>query len=249
MEAGVGLATVLTTRTARQIIAGRIPELMTLPLPAEAGNAEPNGDIIRALLTGRRYDALVIGPGMGRSAFAGNFFRALLDELPRTDIKRVVIDGDGLFFLAQFLQEGALPEEIDFFITPHFGEAARILGYDVEEIKQNRFAAAKDLARQSGAVSVLKGPASIIASAERGGSEQCGINSSGCPAMATAGSGDVLAGIMGALLLRQKDHFLTAAAAVWLHGKAGERALSTGRSRLKATDIIDFIDVTNQDRG
>lgn len=249
LETGVGLATVLTTRAARQIIAGRIPEVMTLPLPAEAGNAEPNSDIIRALLTGRRYDALVIGPGMGRSAFAGNFFRALLDELPRTDIKRVVIDGDGLFFLAQFLQESSLPGKIDFFITPHFGEAARILGNDAAEIKQDRFAAAKELARRSSAVSVLKGPSSIITSAERGGSEQCGINTSGCPAMATAGSGDVLAGIMGALLLRREDSFLTAAAATWLHGRAGERAVAAGKVRLKATDIIDCINCTNERQG
>lgn len=232
IETGVGLATLLTTGAARQVIAGSIPELITQSIPAEASR-----EIIHGLLSGRRYDALVIGPGMGRSSFAEDLFNGILKELPRTKIKRVVIDGDGLFFLAEYLQGDKLPEGIDFIITPHFMEASRILGSDIEEIKASRFEAAKKLADYTGAITVLKGPASIIA-----GSEQCGINSSGCAAMATAGSGDVLAGIIGALLLKKEDVFRTACAGTWLHGRAGEDASADlKKNYLKATDIINYL--------
>jgi len=232
LETGVGLVSLMTTPGARQIIAGIIPELITLETP-ETGGSEP----LTELLTGRRYDALVIGPGLGRTDTAQSIFYTMMEILDGLGIRRVLIDGDGLYFFASWLKKNKLPSTIDCIITPHFMEASRITGTSVDEIRRDRFGAARSLADETGAVAVLKGPASIIA-----GSEQTGVNASGNAAMATAGSGDVLAGIIGALLLKKKDVFETACAGTWLHGSAGDGALKErGKESLKATDIIEFI--------
>ena len=232
LETGVGLVSLMTTPAARQIIAGIIPELITLGAPEEAGS-----EALIELLSGRRYDALVIGPGMGRSELARETFGHVMASLPALNIGRVLIDGDVLYFLASWLKENRLPSDIDCVITPHFMEASRISGVSVDEIKEDRFGAACALARETGTVTVLKGPASIIA-----GKKLRGINASGNAAMATAGSGDVLAGIIGALMLKKRDIFKTACAGTWLHGTAGDRAVKEqGRESLKATDIIEFI--------
>jgi NAD(P)H-hydrate epimerase len=174
---------------------------------------------------------------MGRDERAGNFFTQLLSLAGGSGIGTVIVDGDGLFHLA-----GTDPGQIPSFpsgmiITPHFGEASRLLGDGVDEIKKNRPESAMSLAKKYSSVALLKGPATIITDGD-----YTYINTSGNRSMATAGSGDVLCGIIGALALRGYRALDAAALGAYLHGKAGDSAAaSISGGRLKATDFIRSI--------
>lgn len=231
LECGIGLVSLLTTERARSIIAGKIPEMITATIPAgdEALILETIG-----ALPGRRYDVLVIGPGMGRSAYSRVVFKSLVEKAGALGIKRILVDGDGLSHLSALHAQGlnpALPEAV---LTPHFSEASVMTGASVDEIRKDRLAAAKKCSQTYGAVTVLKGPATIITD----GSKSC-INTTGGPALATAGSGDVLSGIIGSLLLRGAPSLEAAACGAYLHGLAGDIAVSRQSAEiLKSTDII-----------
>lgn len=158
----------------------------------------------------------VIGCGLGRAdAARARLLAALADEAP------CVIDADALNLLAADaalfarLREGPGPRAL----TPHPLEAARLLGVDAAAVQADRLAAAQTLAQRSGAWVLLKGAGSVIA---RG--ECCWINPTGSPALATAGSGDVLAGVIGALLAQGFDMQCALLGAAWLHGRAAEDA-------------------------
>lgn len=235
-ETGVGLATCLTTASARTNMAGRLPELMTCALPGEDGD-EPVAEAIDALLDTGRYQAIIIGPGMGRTELARRVFKAALSSAGRHGIGRVLIDGDGLFHLAEALKEGASGCGPGMIVTPHFMEASRIMGISVDEIRQNRHEAAGSLARRLGCTAVLKGPASIITD----GSRYC-INTTGNAALAAAGSGDVLSGMTGALLLRRLRPLIAASYGVFLHGRAADLCCSERETNLlKSTDLLPYI--------
>ena len=225
LETGVGLVSLITTPKAREIIAGKIPELITIQAQADA---------IDSLLRERKYDSLVIGPGMGRSEDSAKLFNALMDALPENT--GVVIDGDGLFHLTSYLKSKKLKNTVKYILTPHFNEASRIMEKSVDEIKANRLAAAKECAAKTGCTVLLKGQASIVSDGGR-----AYINTSGNSLLATAGSGDVLSGILGALLLRGLKAELAACAACFFHGKAADLLASGGAKHLKAGDIIEAI--------
>jgi NAD(P)H-hydrate epimerase len=231
IETGVGLISLATTACARKIIAGKVPELMTRPIR----EGEERG-MLERLLEERKYDGMVIGPGMGRTDFASQIFVNIMNLLPGSGIEKVLVDGDGLFHLALYLENNNLPGGIDFIITPHFGEAPRLLGAGVRDIKQNRVKAAEELAEKTGTVAVLKGPASIVS-----GKTCTFINTTGSPALATGGTGDVLSGITGAIMLRE-DAVTASSLGVYIHGAAADLYCSENSSSiLKATDIIEYI--------
>ena len=121
-------------------------------------------------------------------------------------------------------------------LTPHPGEAARLLGRSTAEVQADRPAAALELARRYQAVVVLKGAGSLIAAPDG----RLAVCSQGHPAMAGAGLGDVLSGITGALLAQRVEAFEAACLAVWLHAAAGERLGAQGRG-LAATDLIPTV--------
>ncbi|MCP4133413.1 MAG: NAD(P)H-hydrate dehydratase [bacterium] len=261
LETGVGLISLLTTEKARSIIAGKIPELITLsikdsikdpisptsnPCAERSRSIEPRTPVLSGAEASnlsslkRSYDALVIGPGMGRSALARKIFFEIMDSLTDFGIRRVLIDGDGLFHLVDYLKENKTVKTgpgLEYIITPHFFEASRLMEKEVSEIKRNRLQAAKELARITGSTCLLKGPATIISDCVNSY-----INSSGCPALATGGSGDVLSGITGALMLKNLPITETAALGAFIHGKAAELFCSeNGTDTLKATDVIEYI--------
>ncbi len=244
-ETGAGLATLLTTNQARHIIAGQIPELMTRTLDSfdlqiQEKNIQTNikKDINKFFKEDKRYDAMIIGPGMGRSENASFIFNSIIDELKNSGIKKVLIDGDGLFHLSEYLRKSkVLPENISFVLTPHFSEASRLLGKPIDEIKNNRLFYAKELAKKTSSIVVLKGPATIITD----GNNSL-INTTGNPALGTAGSGDVLSGITGALLLKNISPVNAAGIGVYIHGLAGDICVEEHNvPLLKATDIIKNI--------
>lgn len=231
LETGIGLISLLTTARARKIIAGKIPELMTISFD-EAGEK----DALCELLNKRKYNAMVIGPGMGRTDNALNYFTNIMNLLPETGINKVLIDGDGLSHLALYLENNILHRSIDFIITPHFGEASRLMKTGIDTIKSNRVKAAEKLAEKTGATVVLKGPASIVS-----GKTGTFINTTGNPSLATGGTGDILSGITGALMLRE-DIIPASCLGTYIHGSAADLYCSENNTDLlKATDLINYI--------
>ena len=175
----------------------------------------------------KQASVLVVGPGLGQAAWG----RSLLSAAANASLPQVW-DADAL----NLLSGGAvsLPEQC--VITPHPGEAARLLGISTAQVQADRPAAAHALSKKYAATVILKGAGSLIASPD-GRLAVCG---EGHPAMATAGLGDVLAGVVGALLAQGMEGFEAACLAVWLHANAGVQVGRAGRG-LAATDLIPAI--------
>ena len=148
--------------------------------------------------------------------------------------KPLVADADALNLLAV---EPSFRE--NWILTPHPGEAARLLKMTPAEVEADRFAAVEDLALRFGGVAVLKGAGSLIASKADGVVVLC---ASGNPGMASGGMGDVLTGVVAALLAQGLPPFVAARAGVYLHGRAGDLAAQSGGERgLLATDLLPFL--------
>jgi ADP-dependent NAD(P)H-hydrate dehydratase / NAD(P)H-hydrate epimerase len=165
--------------------------------------------------------AIVVGPGMGMSREAND----LLARMLSTDLD-LVIDADGLNLLAvePGLQQRLMQRRAATLLTPHPLEAARLLEIPVEEIQKDRLDAAKKLATKFQSVVILKGSGTVIANPEN----SLVINTTGNPALATAGTGDVLAGLCGSLLAQQWPIWDAALAAVWIHGHAADCMVNEG---------------------
>jgi NAD(P)H-hydrate epimerase len=178
----------------------------------DAQSASPRASGTRA----SRKDAVVIGPGLGQSEHAAGW----LGEVLASGVP-AVIDADGLNLLAGIV-ESVKQAKGPVVLTPHPGEAARLLGISVPEVQADRLAAARQLASRSHAVVVLKGARTIVCDGTLD-DDFCSINVSGGPELATGGSGDVLAGVIGALLAQGVPAADAARAAVYVHGVAGDR--------------------------
>jgi NAD(P)H-hydrate epimerase len=215
LRAGAGLVTVAGDAHALPAIAAHAPELMTEPLRDE-------------LVTGKR--ALAIGPGLGVSSEKAAMIRRLLDgnEIP------AVIDADGLNNLA----EGSLPRRPRLILTPHPGEMSRLTGGGVVSLG-SRLDLARSFAREHGVTLVLKGRNTLTALADG----TVWINPTGGPAMATAGSGDILTGLVAGMAAQFPDALDRAVvAAVWLHGRAGDLAAAElGELCVVATDLLKYL--------
>jgi NAD(P)H-hydrate epimerase len=168
------------------------------------------GGSLGHLLEGKA--AIVIGPGLGRTDAASRW----VDEVLASGVPAVV-DADALFVAGDRLANAAGPIAI----TPHPGEAAHLLGCDVPSIERDRLAAARALAAKTRAVVVLKGARTIVVDGTLD-DEFCSINPTGGPALGTGGSGDVLAGVLGALLAQHVPAHDAARIAVFVHGRAGD---------------------------
>ncbi len=236
LRAGVGLVTVATPRSSLPVVASQQAEVMTEPLPQSAGGslARSAAARVRALLRSR--DALALGPGLGTESSTG---RAVA-EIVAKGTGPAVIDADGLNAFAArgkgktALRAGARP----LVLTPHPGEAARLLGTSTGEVQRDRIGAARALAAMTGAVVVLKGHHTLVADPAGAVS----VNASGNPGMATAGTGDVLTGIVGAFLARGLPALEAARLAVFVHGDAADRAAaSRGEEGLIAGALIETL--------
>jgi NAD(P)H-hydrate epimerase len=219
LRAGAGLVYVATHRdNVGAVLAGR-PEIIC----RSAGSPADLEDLLKSV------DALVVGPGLGQTAWAyGLWQRVVRAELP------LVLDADGLNLLA------AEPFERDgWLLTPHVGEAARLLpGATLESVQRDRLNAARALAGRYRAVAVLKGPNTLVAARNDAPIAVC---DRGNPGMATGGTGDVLAGTLGALLVQTRDLTLTARAGVLLHALAGDAAASAGERGTVAADLLPHL--------
>jgi hydroxyethylthiazole kinase-like uncharacterized protein yjeF len=207
-------------------------------IPGEGGAAAVAGsevitkdlaEVTDALHDVERFRAVVVGPGLGRDDRVVAGVRELVAKAPVP----LVLDADGLNALSGDLSPLEARGEPTI-VTPHEGEYQRVAG---ESVGPDRIAAARTLADRAGAVVLLKGPATVVA--EPGG--RTAINPNGGPWLATAGTGDVLSGIVGGLLATGADAFAAASAGAWLHGRAADFAGHTG---LVAGDLIEALPVT-----
>jgi NAD(P)H-hydrate epimerase len=237
MRAGAGYVTACVPRSLQAIIAASgTPELMTRGLqedPAEDGSvgAGAVGEVLEAT---RRGGALALGPGLGRSEAAVSFARALARQAKVA----MVLDADGLNAHAGRLGELA-GRAAPTVLTPHAGELARLLETDSAEIERRRLAHARAAAESSAAVVVLKGDDTLVAHPDGA----VAVSAGGSPALATAGTGDVLTGVISALLAQGLDAFTAAAAGVFVHAEAGRQAARRAGSveGVVATDVVEAL--------
>ncbi|MFW0094943.1 MAG: NAD(P)H-hydrate dehydratase [Coxiella endosymbiont of Haemaphysalis qinghaiensis] len=215
---GAGLVTVATRPEHVPIVSGSRPELMCYQV-AEVNDLE-------GLL--KSATVIVIGPGLGKSDWA----KALLNKVLVTKIPKV-LDADSLNLLA----ESPVQRE-DWILTPHPGEASRLMNVSCQEIQSDRFKAIRRLSRRYRGVVVLKGAGTLI----KGGEEEISVCSGGNPGMASGGMGDILSGVIGGLLAQRLSLVAAAQGGVFIHSLAADRAAEEGGERgLLATDLFPHL--------
>jgi len=232
MRAGAGYVRACVPASLETAFAQRFVEVTTTGCPDEEGLLTGEAaDVV--LEAAARADALAIGPGLGRSEGTRELVRRLLDraELP------VVLDGDGLWALAGHL-DWVFARDAPTVLTPHAGELGRLLGRESSWVDANRLAAVEGAADDVGAVVLLKGADTIVAAPGRG-PLVCDL---GTPGLASAGTGDVLTGIVSALLAKRMEARLAAAAGAALGGVAAREAAAVhGEAGLLARDVVDAL--------
>lgn len=228
MRSGAGIVKVALPKSIYSSAATMLPEAVFEPLE-ENGGALCDQSIKSSIF--KNVKSLLIGPGMGSgSGVVSAVARAVAFSAVPT-----VIDADGLNALSwdkEILNQISAPV----IITPHIGEMARLIGETTEYVENNKISVAMEYATQNGVITVLKGAYTVIATP----SEDLYINTTGNEAMATAGSGDMLAGMIAAFLANGMEPALAAVAAVGLHGAAGDLAAKDlGVRGVLATDMIE----------
>jgi hydroxyethylthiazole kinase-like uncharacterized protein yjeF len=232
LRSGAGLVTVASAESAVPIIASHVAELMTEPLPeTEAGSISLRAfDYERLPPLVKDKSVLAIGPGLGTHPETVAVVRKLVEEA----VQPVVLDADGLNAVAGTRLGGR-----KLILTPHPGEMGRLVGKSSAEVQADRAGMARGFAMKHGVTVVLKGQRTLIAFPDG----RVWINPTGTPAMASGGAGDILTGLIAGLLAqfpeRQDDAI---AAAVYLHGLAGELAAEElGEKAVIATDLLQFL--------
>ncbi len=224
LHAGCGMVRILTVRENREILQTLLPEAMLATYDTAEEAAEAMDEYFDWA------DAICCGPGMG----AGERTRDIVLHLLGTRGKPIVLDADALNSLHGDL-ESLRSHDGPLILTPHVGEMTRLAGLSVREIKEDPVGCAQAFARENGVCLVLKDARTVTAVPEG----PVYINLSGNEGMATAGSGDALTGMTGALLARGCDPYLAGAAASFLHGLAGDAARrENGAEYMTAGDII-----------
>jgi NAD(P)H-hydrate epimerase len=228
-RAGAGLTTLAVPASLQPQAEGRVPEVMTAGVADDGSGtmAAPDDAEMARLIRGRA--AVVCGPGLGEGAGPRAVVGALLDAVAVP----LVLDADGLNAVAgtPLLQGRTAPTVL----TPHPGEMARLVGATTDDVQADRLGVARSFAAANGVVVVLKGAGTIIAAPDG----RCALSSSGNPGLASGGSGDVLAGVIGGLLAQGLPPFEAATFAVFVHGRAADAIASRrGEVGLLARDLL-----------
>ncbi len=239
VRGGAGMVRVVTADVAAVLVRQAWPETVVTVHPDE-GDWDLTGSV-------GRVQAWVAGPGMGTGPDAVARLAAVLG----TDLP-VLVDADGLTILSQV--RGLLPRQAPTLITPHAGELARLLGTDAASVEAQRLEHARRAAGELGVTVLLKGSTTVIAPSGGAPQEPVLVNPTGTPWLATAGSGDVLSGLAGALLAQGLEPAQAGLAAAYLHGMAGRLAAAgqltaddasalessgeTGEAPIGASDLV-----------
>ena len=225
-RAGAGLVTLATPASLIPALVSAMPEVTYLPLDGA-------GDLAAIEAALPPCDALLIGPGLGQADDSVALVRALLRSPSARGLRGVVVDADGLNALAGSDWSADLPANV--VVTPHPGEMARLTSRDIAAVQGGRLAIAQESAAAWGATVVLKGANTVVASAD--GATR--VSAIAHAALATAGTGDVLAGALAGLLAQGLPPLDAATLAVYLQGNAGERAArSMGSAGATAGDVL-----------
>jgi hydroxyethylthiazole kinase-like uncharacterized protein yjeF len=231
IRAGAGYATAAVPRDLEDIFEVKLTEVMTRGMPGPDASLGPEAEepILEAA---ERAAAVALGPGLGRAGPAFELARSLAREVNAP----LLIDADGLNAHAghlELLAERAAPTVL----TPHAGELARLLDSDSDDVAAHRLRDAREASSRSGAIIVLKGDDTLVVDGDR-----VAIDRGGTSALATAGTGDVLSGVVSALLARGMEPFAATCAGVLAHARAGRAAGErVGIESVIATDVIEAV--------
>ena len=232
LVSGAGLVTLGVPRTLWPIAAAKLTACMTRPFKDVGGGAFALGGLGEILDFAQRSTVVALGPGIGTHPSTVRLVQALVRTLP----KSLVLDADGLNALAgraDVLEAAPAPRVL----TPHPGEMSRLAGRPTAEVQADREGIARDFARRHGVVLTLKGHATVVTDGDR-----LFVNSTGNPGMASGGAGDVLTGMVAALMGQGLEPFEAAALGVHAHGLAGDIAAARlGQLSLEATALLDAI--------
>ncbi len=229
LRSGAGIVKLAVPENLNSIMETKLTEAITVPLACENYLDEASAEEILEKSTGA--DVFIIGPGIGRNEQTA---KAVHKIIRNTNIP-LLIDADGIYAVSlniDVLKEAKVPV----IMTPHPGEFSRLIGKTPEEINDNRVAEAVDFSCKYGVTLLLKGAGTVVAMPDG----EVYINPTGNEGMAKGGSGDVLAGIIGALWARGTEN--PAAAGAFIHGCAGDRAAEgKGKTQMLPTDLIKYI--------
>jgi ADP-dependent NAD(P)H-hydrate dehydratase len=233
LRAGAGLVRVATPKSILPIVAAIEPSFTTIALP-EDGDGQISTNAINIILEAvGENDAVAFGPGIGTSGA----LRSILETLLEQESLRLVIDADGLNNLAG-IKNWPTKLKANLILTPHPGEMKRLWSNLLrEELPAEKPEQALQLAQRTNTIVVLKGAGTVVTDGKK-----VYINKTGNPGMATAGSGDVLTGVITALLGQGLSDFDAAVLGVYIHGMAGDIAAKRfGQVSMMTTDIIDSL--------
>ncbi|MBI3614964.1 MAG: NAD(P)H-hydrate dehydratase [Candidatus Omnitrophica bacterium] len=234
LRAGAGLVTLAVPESVYFIVASQSTEVMVHPLPeSPTGTLSPHSvERLASLLL--KADVLALGPGVSREPSAVKAVQHLVEtvDLP------IVLDADGIGAFAGAARKKLGRAKGSLVITPHPGEMAELLGVTVQTVQRDRLEIARKVAKELKVTVVLKGHRTVVASP----AGKTVVNKTGNPGMATAGTGDLLTGMIAALIAQGLDPFSAAEAGVYLHGLAGDLAAAkVGQVGLIASDVLDSI--------
>ncbi|HUI28577.1 MAG TPA: NAD(P)H-hydrate dehydratase [Candidatus Acidoferrales bacterium] len=233
MRAGAGSVVLGVPSELNQIFESKLTEVMTLPLPQTRDGSLSLAVLLQIQKNLQWADVLVVGPGLSRNQETSQ----LLVKLLRSHTGKTVIDADALDAIAD-QPEILMETHTDIIMTPHHGEFSQLSRLSPQEIAKNRIEVARRYAKERQVTLVLKGSPTVIASKD----ERVFVNVHGNPGMATAGMGDVLTGIIAALVGQKLEPLDAAIAGVYIHSVAGDIALeSKGMYSLMATDVIESL--------
>lgn len=219
LRAGAGLVSVATHPDHAAEIAATRPELMV--------HATNDGPGVASLL--ERASVIAVGPGLGQTDWSRALLATVLDSG-----KPLVVDADALNLIAG--SEFYRPDSV---ITPHPGEAGRLLGLGTAEVQTDRITAATTLTRRYGATTILKGAGSLVCGAD--GETPLWLCRRGNPGMAAPGMGDVLTGVVAALVAQRLPPSLAAVCGVEVHARAGDLAAGSRQRGMLASDLVDAL--------
>ena len=241
LRSGSGLVRTAVPETIWSSVAAKTLEVMSVPLRATQNGTISVDDLDKILELSEKSDAVVVGCGLS----IDDDTKQIVYELIKQSNRPLLIDADGLSIIAlntEVLSRSTVP----IVLTPHVVEMSRLNGLTVAEIENDRISVAQKFAMRYGNLTVvLKGPNTITASSDG----KVFVNTSGNPGMATAGSGDVLAGVIGSFMAKNIDPFLAAATGAYIHGRAGDKAAEElSQYGMIASDIIARLPYTLKDQ-
>jgi ADP-dependent NAD(P)H-hydrate dehydratase len=228
LRGGAGLVRVASPVSIRAEVAVGNPCFMTVPVAEDEIGQLGRTALPELLALKENSDVVALGPGLGRGPEVSDVVGALLAGIDRP----MVLDADGLNAVSN--AQIRLKPEFPRILTPHPGEFARLTGQDTKTVQANRRELAQEYARAHKVIVVLKGAGTLVTDGRR-----LYENRTGNPGMATGGSGDVLTGLIAALLGQQLEPFAAAQLGVYIHGLAGDRvAAEIGEAGLIASDLL-----------